>query len=60
MSAYAEQYQEKLISREKVIELIRPRERVMCYGGASGILTLLDENRFQFDHVEWLIKRTPI
>ena len=52
MSAYAEQYQEKLISREKVTELIRPRERVMCYGGASGILTLLDENRFQFDHVE--------
>lgn len=42
MSAYAEQYQEKLISREKVTELIRPRERVMCYGGASGILTLLD------------------
>ncbi len=52
MSVYAEQYQNKLILREKVPELIRPKERIMCYGGAAGCLSVLDEHRFRFDHVE--------
>ena len=52
MSSYAEAYQSKLISRENVHKLIRRGERMMCYGGATGLLTVLDEHRYEFDHTE--------
>lgn len=52
MVSYQEDYQAKRIPREKLPSLIRKGERLMCYGGASGLLTVLDEHRFEFDHVE--------
>ncbi len=52
MLSYAEDYQAKLISRESVHKLIRRGERMMCYGGATGLLSILDEHRYEFDHTE--------
>lgn len=52
MSLHAEEYRAKLINRDSIPQLIKPGERLMCYGGASTLLGILDDNRYTFDHVE--------
>ncbi len=49
MVSYAEDYQAKKVTRDKVPSLIRRGERMMCYGGATGLLSILDEHRYEFD-----------
>lgn len=50
-SLYVE-YTSKLIKKERLITMLRPYDRLLCHGGASSFLTLLDENIDQLDGVE--------
>lgn len=52
MNTYARIYQERLIREEDFPSLIRPGERLMCYGGASEFLQMLDEHRYEFKGAE--------
>ena len=42
-SFYAE-YSSKLIEKEQALKLVREGDRIMCHGGASSFMALLDEN----------------
>ena len=49
---YNQDYENKKIKREDILEIIHDGDRLLCYGGAESFLTLIDGALEQFNDVE--------
>ena len=49
---YSAQYAKKLIRKEDVISLIHDGDRIVCHGGATSFMEVLDEHRYELHGVK--------
>lgn len=50
--AYDQDYANKKIEREKVLNIIHDGDRILCYGGSESFLSLIDDSLERFRNLE--------